>query len=93
MNKHGNIIEFRLINKDFSYFTGNSEFYNFLGDRLYSTLDRLMTEGSVKVLEKVVAERSYGVPFVLGLYAADGEPHTMVCRILDIGDPEVCLCE
>lgn len=86
-----NVIEFKFKNKDYNYITGNSEFYNFLGDRLYSTFDILLTEGSVKTLEKAVAERSYGKPFILEVFADDGQVRTMVCRIMKQDDPECTL--
>lgn len=81
MNNPGCVFEAKFKSGSYDYISGNSDFYKFLGERLYTTFDSLITDGTLPALEKAVAERAYGKSFVLNLCDKDGQTHTMVCRI------------
>lgn len=74
----------------YDYITGNSDFYKFLGERLYTTFDSLIADG-ISALERAVAERSYGKPFTLDVYTSSGQTQTMVCRLIEQEDPDCVL--
>lgn len=87
MNNPGYIIEAKFKTDSYDYITGNSDFYKFLGERLYTTFDSLVADG-LPALERAIAERSYGKPFILDVYMSDGQTRTMVCRLMEQDDPD-----
>ena len=87
MNTSGHVIEAKFKNESYDFITGNADFYHFLGKRLYTTFDCLITSTSLTTLEKAVAERSYGSPFVLEAYTEDGQTCVMVCHIAKPEEP------
>lgn len=90
MNNPGYIIDAKIKADSYDYITGNSDFYKFLGERLYTTFDSLVADG-LPALEKAVAARSYGKPFTLDVYTSDGQTRTMVCRLIEQDEPDCVL--
>lgn len=81
MNISERVIEAKFKNGSYDCITGNANFYHFLGKRLYTSFDCLLTAASLATLEKVIAERFYERPFVLEIYHGDGQTCVMVCLI------------
>lgn len=90
MDDFGHIaeIEVSFNNKNYDYMIGNSNFYIILGDRRYTTFDRVISNGSLQTLKKVISERSYGKPFFLKFRAVDDKIYEMICRIEEQDDPD-----
>ena len=93
MNNSEHVVEMELKfkNKNYDYITGNSDFYNFLGERHYTTFDSIISSDSLGALEKAIAERLYGKPFVLKLCAVDGRICEAICRIAEQDVPDCTL--
>ncbi|MBD5129819.1 MAG: diguanylate cyclase [Ruminococcaceae bacterium] len=93
MNSSEHVVEMEAIfkNKNYDFIIGNSDFYNFLGDRQYTTFDSIISSDSLRTLERAVAERLYGKPFVIGIRAEDGRMCEMICRIAEQDDPDCTL--
>ncbi|MCM1164815.1 MAG: GGDEF domain-containing protein [Lachnospiraceae bacterium] len=87
-NQYGYVYEARFKNKNYEYITGNTDFYAFRGDNLYTTFDKMMAEGSREVLEKAIEEKAYNRPFVLAVYSGDEKPCSMVCVITEESNSE-----
>ena len=74
---------------DYDLVIGNANFYNFLGDRLYTTFNTIIAKGYVETFTKAVSERSYGNPFVLSLKTEDEKStRSVICRLAKDADPE-----
>lgn len=74
---------------DYDLVIGNVNFYNFLGDRLYTTFNTIVTSSCVETFVKAVEERSYGNPFVLSLKTEDEKStRDVICRLAKDADPE-----
>lgn len=93
MNNSERVVEMeaKFKNKNYDYITGNSDFYSFLGERLYTAFDSIVTGGTLGALEKAVAEQAYGKPFVLKLIAEDGRICETICRIEEQDVPDCTL--
>lgn len=81
------IYEIIIKNSNCDYVTANAEFYAFLGNRLYSTFDAILSESSVKTLENAIAKRSYEKPFVMDILDDKNLPRTMVCVLVKPENP------
>lgn len=74
---------------DYDLVIGNANFYNFLGDRLYTTFNTIVASGYVETFVKAVSERSYGNPFVLSLKTEDEKStRDVICRLAKDADPD-----
>ncbi len=74
---------------DYDLVIGNANFYNFLGDRLYTTFNTIVASGCVETFVKAVSERSYDSPFVLSLKTEDEKStRDVICRLAKDADPE-----
>lgn len=91
MSTPEHVIEAKFKNGSYDYITGNADFYHFLGKRLYTTFDCLITDASLATLEKVVAGRFYERPFVLEVCNKDDTTSVMVCRIIEPKEPDCTL--
>ena len=93
MNNSEHIVEMevKFKNKNYDYITGNSDFYNFLGERHYTTFDSIISSDSLEALKKAIAEHLYGKPFVLKLCAVDGRICEVICRIAEQDVPDCTL--
>lgn len=68
---------------------GNASFYSFLGDRLYTTFNTIVTSSYVETFVKAVSERSYGKPFVLSLKTEDEKStRDVICRLAKDAEPD-----
>lgn len=90
MNSSEHVVEMeaKFNNKNYDYIIGNSDFYNFLGDRRYTTLDSIISSDSLGALETAIAEHSYDKPFVLKIRAVDDRMCEVICRIAEQDDPD-----
>ena len=93
MNNSVHVVEMevKFKNKNYDYIIGNSNFYNFLGKRLYTTFDSIISSDSLGVLEKAVTDHLYDKPFVLRIRAEEGQMCEMICRIAEQDDPDCTL--
>ena len=93
MNNSEHIVEMevKFKNKNYDYITGNSDFYNFLSERHYTTFDSIISSDSLEALKKAIAEHLYGKPFVLKLCAVDGRICEVICRIAEQDVPDCTL--
>lgn len=87
-SEHVAEMEAKFNNKNYDYIIGNSDFYIFLGERRYTTLDSLISSDSLGALEKAIAEHSYDKSFVLRLLAKNGQMCEMICRIAEQDEPD-----
>ena len=93
MNNSEHVVEMevKFKNKNYDYIAGNTDFYNFLGERHYTTFDSIISSDSLGALEEAIAEHSYGKPFVLRLCAVDGRICEAICRIAEQDVPDCTL--
>lgn len=88
MNVHyGYCYEVRFRTDDYNYVTGNAAFYNFRGEKLYSTFDSLFANNSIQILKNKLETHYYGQNFVMDIFTHDGIPCPMVCILEDINVP------
>lgn len=66
---YGYTYEVRFNTSDYTYVTGNSAFYDFRGAKLYSKFDSLLANNSLEILERQLASKAFGKPFILDIYA------------------------
>lgn len=91
MNNPEDVFEMvvKIRTSDYDIVIGNANFYNFLGDRLYTTFNTIIAKSYVETFTKAVSERSYGIPFVLSLKTEDEKStRNVICRLAKDADPE-----
>lgn len=90
-NEFGYSYEVRFSTKDFFYITGNSAFYDFRGEKLYTTFDSLMVGNSLEILKEKLGSHCFGKPFILSILTQEGVACPMVCILDDINIPDQAL--
>lgn len=88
---YGYTYEVRFNTSDYTYVTGNSAFYDFRGAKLYSKFDSLLANNSLEILERQLASKAFGKPFILDIYTQEHVPCFMVCELEDIHTSEQAL--
>ncbi len=81
-NQTGMMYEFKFNPTGYEFREINAAFYTFLGARLYSTFDRILSEDSRVRLKETVDEKRFGSIFVLNVFAENGELVPMACRLM-----------
>ena len=76
------VYEVKFKNNSYEYITGNSEFYRFLKEDFFITIDSLITESSKGVLEKAIKQRAYNVPFILEFFFSRNEEARYVVAVI-----------
>lgn len=89
--QYGYCYEVKFSTKDFFYISGNSDFYNFRGEKLYTTFDSLMAGNSLEILKEKIAARYFDKPFVLDILTQQGDAVPMACILYDENVPEQVL--
>ncbi len=89
MNKQWeSIYELRYKCSNYDIVTANTEFYKFLGERLYFTFDSILLEDSRKLLKKKEEECAFNQLFVLDVSSEEGEFLPMVCYLVQQDNKE-----
>ncbi len=70
-------------NEGYEYISSNAEFYGFRGKMLYSTFDKLLTENSKELLEKLIGFEYHNRPFILELFNQEKSISPMFCTITE----------
>ncbi len=84
MGKHNwYTYEVKFQNEGYEYITSNAEFYGFRGKMLYSTFDKLLTENSKELLEKLIGLEYHNRPFILELFNQEKSISPMFCTITE----------
>lgn len=73
------------------YISGNSAFYNFRGEKLYTMFDSLLAGNSLEILKEKLNRRYFGKPFVLDLLTQEKAVCPMVCIMYDVDVPDQIL--
>lgn len=81
-NQSGMMYEFKFNPSGFGFKEINAAFYTFLGARLYSTFDRVISEESRVTLNEMVEKKLFGRVFVLNVFAENGLLVPMACRLM-----------
>ena len=81
-NQSGMMYEFKFNPSGFGFKEINAAFYTFLGARLYSTFDKIITEESLIKLQEMVSEKKFGSVFVMNVFDENGQIVPMACRLM-----------
>lgn len=87
-NQYGYSYEVRFNTKDYTYVTGNAAFYDFRGEKLYTTFNSLIAGNSLEVLEDKLRNSYYGKAFIMDILTQENIPCQMVCILEDIHVPD-----
>lgn len=87
-NQYGYSYEVRFNTKDYVYVTGNAAFYDFRGEKLYTTFNSLFANNSLEILEDKLKNRYFGKTFVMDIFTQENIPCSMVCILEDINVPD-----
>ncbi len=82
-NQYGYSYEVRFNTKDYVYVTGNAAFYDFRGEKLYTTFNSLFAGNSLNILEDKLKAHFFGKTFVMDIYTQENIPCPMVCILED----------
>ncbi len=86
-NQYEYSYEVRFNTHNYEYITGNAAFYDFRGEKLYTTFDSLFAGNSLEVLNEKIRTGYYDKTFTLEVFTQEGIPCTMVCILKDIKVP------
>ncbi|MCH5204524.1 MAG: GGDEF domain-containing protein [Oscillospiraceae bacterium] len=81
-NSTERIYEFSYKIPGYDFVSANAALYSFLGPRLYITADRLLTGGSVDILDKAYEDKAYGQTFIVTVGNTDGSDITMAAQLI-----------
>lgn len=81
-NQSGMMHEFKFKPTGYGFREINAAFYTFLGARLYSTFDKIITEESLIKLQEMVSEKQFGSVFVMNVFDENGQIVPMACRLM-----------
>lgn len=73
--------EFNFNRHDFEFREINAAFYTFLGARVYTPFDKILTEKSQETIRRMTENDLFGEVFVLNIYAENGDVVPMACRL------------
>lgn len=89
--QHGYTYEVRFKTSDYTYVTGNSAFYDFLGKELYTNFDSLLAGNSLEILERQLDSGSFGKTFIMDIFTQEHIPCPMVCELEEVFTPDQVL--
>ena len=76
-NQAGMIYEFKFNPTSYEFREINAAFFTFLGARLYSSFDRILSEELRVRLKETVYEKRFGSVFVLDVFAENGKSYVI----------------
>lgn len=90
-NQYEYSYEVRFNTHTYEYVTGNAAFYDFRGEKLYTTFDTLLAGNSLEILNEKIRLGYYDKTFVLDVFTQENIPCTMVCILKEIKVPDQAL--
>lgn len=89
-NLSENVYEFSYKIDGYDFVSANAALYAFLGPRIYITVDKLLTNNSVEILDKAYADKAYGKTVIVSVCDLDGNDIKMAAQLLKSDNVIIC---
>lgn len=88
-NLSDQILEFTYKVPGYDFISANAALYSFLGPRIYITADRLLTGGSIEIVDKAHQDKAYGKTFIVTVGNTAGNDIAVAAQLVrpEGGDP------